>query len=74
MGKCLSIPPQEEQIEMKVIEETSDIISMSIEDSICSLNTEEYLEMERIVNELHEEEFQSDIENFVDELLEENKN
>lgn len=76
MGKCLSIPPPpEEQIEMKVIEETSDIISISveeIEDSINSLNTEDYLEIERTVNELLEEAFQSDVEIFIDELLEEN--
>ena len=87
MGKCLSIPPPEEQIEMKVIEETSDIISMSVEeieeieisiqnedemDSIRSLDIEEYLEIDRVVNEILEEEEQSNIERWVDEILEQN--
>ena len=69
MGKCVSIP--EEQIEMKIIEETSDIISLSfVEDSICSLNTEEYLEIERNVNELLlEEQEQEELERNVNELL-----
>ena len=88
MGKCMSgisvdvyipqeVPIEHKQIEMKIIEETSDIIS--IEDSIRSLDTEDLLDIDRVIDELLEDdieiiedELQSDIEDFIDKLLEEN--
>ena len=73
MGNCIGI-----SVEVDLPEEIEEI-EMSIqnneEESICSIKSlcsQDYDDIDRITNEILEEEYQRDVENFVDELLEEN--
>ena len=77
--------PQEVSIEMKIIEEEKKkVIKKDLrllkekqkekEDSIESLCSKDYEDIDRVVDELLEDESQSDIEDFIDGLLEENDN
>ena len=75
MGSCIGISvdvelPQEieeiEEIEMS-IQNTE-----SREDSIRSLDTQDWIDIETAVNETLDENYQKEMEDFVDELLREN--
>jgi hypothetical protein len=70
MGNCIGIsvdvyePEEIEEIEMSIQNEK--------EDSISSLRSEEYDEIERAIDEFLEEQEQDKLEQWVDELLENN--